>query len=96
MDEIKQPGIMARDYPFSIKDLHTTLYGEERIRRNLGLPPHTDPVHFCRCSILEDFASFERKGKNWYVTAGHIRITVNSSSCTIITAHKKRRTDDKP
>ncbi len=59
-----------------------------RLRRNLNLPESLDVVDFCRCFILEDFATFERKGKNWYVTAGHVRITVNANSNTIITAHK--------
>lgn len=75
-------------YPFSIKDLHTTPLGVERIRKNLNLAESIDAVHFCKCFILEDSATFERKGKNWYVTAGHVRITVNANSNTIITAHK--------
>lgn len=79
---------MAGDYPFSVTDLHTTPLGAERIRRNLGLHPGIDPVHFCICFILDDNANFERKGKNWYVTAGRVQITVNASSNTIITAHK--------
>ena len=78
----------TEEYPFSITDLHTTPLGVERIRRNLNLPESLDVVDFCRCFILEDFATFERKGKNWYVTAGHVRITVNANSNTIITAHK--------
>lgn len=76
------------EYPFSITDLHTTPLGVERIRRNLNLPESLDVVDFCRCFILEDFATFERKGKDWYVTSGHVRITVNANSNTIITAHK--------
>lgn len=76
------------EYQFSITDLHTTPLGVERIRRNLNLPESLDVVDFCRCFILEDSATFERKGKNWYVTAGHVRITVNATSNTIITAHK--------
>lgn len=79
---------MAKEYPFSITDLHTTPLGVERIRRNLGLGESIDVVSFCRSFILENFAKFERKGKNWYVTSGHVRITVNASSNTIITAHK--------
>lgn len=74
--------------PFNITDLHTTPMGVERIRRNLGLGDSVDVVNFCRSLILEDFAQFERKGKNWYVTAGHVQITVNAGSNTIITAHK--------
>ena len=79
---------MANEYPFSITDLHTTPLGAERIRRNLDLEESIDVVNFCRTFILEDFAKFERKGKNWYVTAGHVRITINAHSNTIITAHK--------
>lgn len=75
-------------YPFSLTDLHTTPLGVERIRKNLSLPESIDVVHFCKCSILNDSATFERNGKNWYVTAEHVRITVNASSDTIITAHK--------
>lgn len=79
---------MNEEYPFSITDLHTTPLGVERIRRNLDLPDSIDAVNFCRSFILEDFAKFERKGKNWYVTAGHVRVTVNAKSNTIIKAHK--------
>lgn len=79
---------MNEEYPFSITDLHTTPLGVERIRRNLDLPDSIDAVNFCRNFILEDFAKFERKGKNWYVTAGHVRVTVNAKSNTIIMAHK--------
>ncbi len=75
-------------YPFSITGLHTTPLGAERIRRNLDLEDSIDVVNFCRAFILEDFAKFERKGKNWYVNSGHIRITINANSNTIITAHK--------
>lgn len=92
--EIIQRGLDRRgdismiDYPFSITDLHTTHQGAERIRRNLGLGDTIDVINFCRCIILEDAAHFERKGKNWYVTAGHVKITVNAGSNTIITAHR--------
>lgn len=77
-------------YPFSIADLHTTPLGVERIRKNLSLnlDSSTDVVDFCRYLVLDDFAIFERKGKNWYVTSGGVRITVNANSNTIITAHK--------
>lgn len=75
-------------YPISITDLHTTPLGVKRIRKNLNLAESIDVVHFCMYFILEDSATFERKGKNWYVTAGHVRITVNATSNTIITAHK--------
>lgn len=76
------------EYPFSITDLHTTPLGEERIRRNLNLEESVDVVELCRSLILEDLATFERRGKNRYVTARQICITINANSNTIITAHK--------
>lgn len=63
---------MAKEYPFSITNLHTTPLGVERIRRNLDLGEAIDAVNFCRTLILEDSAKFERKGKNWYVTSGGV------------------------
>lgn len=76
------------EYPFDILRLHTTPLGEERIRKNLRLSDNIDAVSFCRNFILDDCATYERKGKNWYITAGHVRITVNAGSLTIITAHQ--------
>ena len=76
------------EYPFSITDLHTTPLGIERIRRNLNLEESVDVVELCRSLILEDLATFERRGKNRYVTAGQICITINANRNTIITAHK--------
>ena len=71
----------------NIGKLHTTEMGEERIRRNLQLETD-DVVQWCKTQILNETASFERAGKNWYVTAGSCKITVNAHSYTIITAHK--------
>lgn len=79
---------MINEYPFNIKDLHTTPMGVVRIRRNLRLRDSVDVVSFCRCLMLDAFAQFERKGKNWYVTAGNVKITVNANSNTIITVHR--------
>lgn len=71
-----------------IERLHTTALGAERIRRNLGLSPDTDPVTFCVWLIKSTSSSTTRRGKNIYVTVGPIRITVNASAMSIITAHK--------
>lgn len=71
----------------NINKLHTTEMGKERIRRNLQLETE-DVVQWCRTRILSENASIERTGKNWYVTVGSCRITVNAHSYTIITAHK--------
>lgn len=80
---------MDHDLPFDILKLHTTPLGEERIKRNLNFERcDIDVVKLMRDMILEDSAKFIRKGKNWYITSGGCRITVNASSLTIITAHK--------
>ncbi len=86
---------MTEEYPINIKELHTTPLGVERIRKNFNLPDTANAVDFCRSIILDDFAKIERRGKNWYVTSGHVKITVNAHSNTIITAHKIKITISK-
>lgn len=70
----------------NIEKLHTTKMGAERIKRNLQMECG-DVVQWCRMQILDQDAKTERIGKNWYITAGNYRITVNAHSNTIITAH---------
>ena len=60
--------------------------GINRIRRNLKLDT-ADVVAYCKHIILEENCRISRKSKNWYCETDHIKITVNSSSYTIITAH---------
>ena len=67
--------------------LHTTPLGEKRIRRNLSLVTD-DAVAWCRERIKAPDAVVERRGKNYYVTAGDAVLTINARSYTIITAHK--------
>ncbi len=74
----------------NIERLHTTDMGAERIKRNLQIET-SDVVQWCKARILDRNAEIERVGKNWYVTAGDCKITVNAHSCTIITAHKAGR-----
>ena len=69
--------------------IHTTPMGADRIRMNLSLETD-DPVKWCIELIKSDNALIERRGKNYYITAENCVLTVNSSSFTIITAHKKR------
>ena len=69
--------------------IHTTPMGADRIRKNLSLETD-DPVKWCIELIKSDNALIERRGKNYYITAENCVLTVNSSSFTIITAHKKR------
>ena len=73
---------------FDINELHTTSMGVVRIRQNLQLDESIDVIDYCKSLILGTNAKSERIGKNWYVISGNIRFTVNSSSKTIITAHK--------
>ncbi|MBO4244559.1 MAG: DUF3781 domain-containing protein, partial [Bacteroidales bacterium] len=48
----------------------------------------TDPVAFCKAQILSPDCRIHKDGKNFYCEINGIKITVNSFSYTIITAHK--------
>jgi hypothetical protein len=73
----------------AIERLHTTPSGEERLRKNLGLPDSTDVVawsrKFVRSAAPEDIS---RKGKNWYVTNQGVTLTINANSFSLITARR--------
>lgn len=71
----------------NIDKVHTTEMGVGRISRNLGISG--DVVEICKGKILKKESVVERKGKNYYVNIDDCIITVNASSFTIITAHKK-------
>lgn len=71
----------------NIDKLHTTEMGAERIKRNLQIETD-DVIQWCRGQLLDSNAIIERAGKNWYVTTGNYKITVNVHSYTVITAHK--------
>lgn len=68
----------------NLDKLHTTTLGEDRIRRNLKINV-SDVVEYCK-TIISDSRIY-KEGKNWYCEKDDIRITVNSFSYTIITAH---------
>lgn len=70
----------------NIDKIHTTNMGIDRIKRNLGIDS-ADVVEYCKNRILDNSCNIYKKGKNWYCEAGNIRITINSHSYTIITAH---------
>lgn len=70
--------------------VHTTELGKLRIKRNLGLPIETDAVEFCKNIIIDKDSRVYRQGKNLYCEKDGIKITVNSYSYTIITAHKSK------
>jgi hypothetical protein len=73
----------------NIDKIHTTELGIERIKRNLNIETD-DVVHWCKQKIGQA-NEIIRKGKNWYVYADDLIITVNAHSYTIITAHKIKK-----
>ena len=68
--------------------IHTTEMGLERIRKNLELND-VDVVEYCKDVIKNKNSEVEKRGKNYYVYLEDKILTINSSSFTIITAHKK-------
>jgi hypothetical protein len=71
----------------NIEKVHTTEMGVDRIKRNLKLGD-VDVVEFCKGKILDSRCNIYKQGKNWYCEIDGVKITVNSFSHTIITAHK--------
>mgnify|MGYP004707226133 FL=1 len=70
----------------SIYKIHTTEMGIDRIKNNLKLNTN-DVVEFCKNKILDKNCNIYKQGKNWYCEIDNIKITINSYSYTIITAH---------
>ena len=73
-----------------IDKLHTTEMGSGRIKKNLRLDTD-DIIKYCQEKIRNENCRVYRKGKNWYCEVEEVRITVNSSSYTVITAHFIKR-----
>ena len=71
----------------NIDKIHTTEMGIGRIQKNLEID--VEPVNYCISKIKQDNAIVRKEGKNYYVDVDDYTITINSSSFTIITAHKK-------
>ena len=70
----------------NIDKVHTTKMGIDRIKKNLKLDTD-DVVDYCKNKVLDKKSLIYRKGKNWYIENGAIKITINATSYTIITAH---------
>lgn len=70
----------------NINKVHTTEMGIDRIKKNLKLDIE-DAVKYCKEKVLDKNCNIYKKGKNWYCEIDNIRITINSYSYTIITAH---------
>ncbi len=70
----------------NIDKIHTTKMGIDRIKKNIKLN-NNDIVTYCKNKVLDKNSNIYRKGKNWYCEIDNIRLTINSYSYTIITAH---------
>ena len=70
----------------NIRKVHTTEIGINTIKKNLKLNTN-DVVEFCKNKILDKNCNIYKQGKNWYCEIDNIKITINSYSYTIITAH---------
>ena len=70
----------------NISKVHTTEMGMDRIKKNLKLNTN-DVVEFCKNKILDKNCNIYKQGNNWYCEIDNIKITINSYSYTIITAH---------
>lgn len=70
----------------NIDKIHTTEMGVGRIKRNLKIDTD-DVVEYCKNKMLDKKCNIYKRGKNWYCEVENIKITINSDSYTIITAH---------
>lgn len=70
----------------NINKIHTTKMGIDRIKKNLKIETN-NVVEYCINKILDKSCNIYKKGKNWYCEIDNIKITINSYSYTIITAH---------
>lgn len=69
-----------------IEEIHTTPMGVDRMKRNLKTNVE-DIVAYCKEKVLDPNCHIYKQGKNWYCEIDNVRITINSFSYTIITAH---------
>lgn len=70
----------------NIDKIHTTKMGADRIKRNLKIDSD-DVVEYCKNKMLDKKCNIYKQGKNLYCEVENIKITINSYSYTIITAH---------
>lgn len=76
---------MNKELLLNIDKIHTTKMGVDRIKNNLKL--NDDVVIYLKNKIIDKHSKIYKQGKNWYCEIDNIRITINASSYTIITAH---------
>lgn len=73
----------------NIDKVHTAEMGIIRIKKNLKLEAK-DVLEHCKNKILNKNCNIYKRRKNWYCEIDDIKITINSYSYTIITAHIKK------
>ena len=81
---------MSKELLENIDKIHTTEMGIDRLKKNLKIETN-HVVEFCKNKIVDPNCNIYKKGKNWYCEIDNIKITINSYSYTIITAHKLKR-----
>ncbi len=74
----------------NIDKINTTELGIIRIKKNLSIE-NKDVIEFCKECIIDNISYVEKKGKNYYVYWNDCKITINSYSYTIITAHRIKK-----
>lgn len=77
---------MKEELLSNIDKIHTTTLGMKRIEKNLKIK---DVIDYVKDKIKDENSNIYKKGKNWYIENNCVKITVNSKTYTIITAHKK-------
>lgn len=78
-----------KELRLNINKLHTTEKGLDRIKKNLKLDTD-NVVEYCKSKVLDKNCRIYKQGKNWYCEMDNIKITINTYSYTIITAHTIR------
>ena len=71
----------------NIDKVHTTSMGIDRIKKNINI----DDIDYLKELIKDKNCNIYKQGKNYYCEINNIKITINSYSYTIITAHILKR-----
>ena len=74
------------DLLLNVNKIHTTEMGIYRIKKNIDLND-CDVVDYCKKMITNCKCYIYKHGKNYYCEFNNVRVTINSYSYTIITAH---------
>ena len=73
-------------YKIELTEVIKNEMGIDRIRKNLKIDTK-DVVVYCKNKVMDKNCNIYKQGKNWYCEVDNIKITINSYSYTIITAH---------